>query len=96
MLKLSKYDATDEDFKAWKCILGQLPYLEELDLQGTDLSKFGIVCLTNNVTLPHLQILKITLPLSPCNHPKQVLKLLSFGSQNIKQVVYGSDMYSVK
>ena len=101
-LKLSNYKATNEDFKAWKCILGQLPYLEELDLRGTHLSKSGIECLTNNVTLPHLQILKITLPLTPCNHPEQVLKLLSFGSQNIKQVVYGSntyfdsDTYSVK
>ena len=95
-LKLSNYHATDEDFKAWKCILGQLPYLEEFDLQYTYLSKSGIECLTNNVTLPHLQILKITLPLTPCNHPEQVLKLLSFGSQNIKQVVYGSGMYSVK
>ena len=95
-LKLSNYGATDEDFKAWKCILGQLPYLEELDLQGTHLSKSRIECLTNNVALPHLQILKITLPLTPCNHPEQVLKLLSFGSQNIKQVVYDSAMYSVK
>ena len=101
-LNLSNNDATDEDFKAWKCILGQLPYLEELDLQGTYLSKSRIECLTNNVTLPHLQILKITLPLTPCNHPKQVLKLLSFGSQNIKQVVYRpynssvSDTYSAK
>ena len=92
-LKLSKYDATDEDFKAWKCILGQLSFLEELNLQGTHLSKSRIECLTNNVTLPHLQILKITLPLTPCNHPEQVLKLLSFGSQNIKQVVYGSITY---
>ena len=95
-LKLSNYYATDEDFKAWKCILGQLSFLEELDLQGTHLSKSRIECLTNNVTLPHLQILKITLPLTPCNHPEQVLKLLSFGSQNIKQVVYDSDTYSVK
>ena len=100
-LKLSCYDATDEDFKAWKCILGHLSYLEELDLRDTHLSKSGIECLTNNVTLPHLQILKITLPLTPCNHPEEVLKLLSFGSQNIKQVVYvsgslSSDTYSVK
>ena len=100
-LKLSDYDAIDEDFKAWKCILGQLSFLEELDIRGTDLSKSGIECLTNNVTLPHLQILKISLPLTPCNHPEQVLKLLSFGSQNIKQVVYGSGRlssgtYSVK
>ena len=95
-LILYNYDVTDEDFKAWKCILGQLSFLEELDLRGTHLSKSRIECLTNNVTLPHLQILKITLPLTPCNHPEQVLKLLSFGSQNIKQVVYDSDTYSVK
>ena len=97
-LNLSNFDATDEDFKAWKCVLGQLSFLEELDLRGTDLSKSRIECLTNNVTLPHLQILKITLPLTPCNHPEQVLKLLSFGSQNIKQVIYDSvsGTYSAK
>ena len=100
-LKLGDTQATDEDFKAWKCILGQLGFLEELDLRGTYLSKSRIECLTNNVTLPHLQILKISLPLTPCNHPEQVLKLLSFGSQNIKQVVYCSGQfycytYSVK
>ena len=101
-LKLSNYGVTDEDYKAWKCILGQLSFLEELDLQNTDLSKSGIQCLTNNVALPHLQILKIDLPLTPCSQPEEILKLLSFGSQNIKQVVYDpyqssfSDTYSAK
>ena len=66
-------------------LLCQLPCLEELSLLE-ELNKSDVHCLTRGVHLPQLRILNIKLPLAPCSHPEEVLKLLTFGSHNIKQV----------
>ena len=74
-----------EDCKAINALLCQLPCLEELSL-GEELNKSDVHCLTRGVQLSQLRILNIELPLVPCSHPEEVLKLLTFGSHNIKQV----------
>ena len=73
------------DYKALNALLCQLPYLEELSLLQ-QLKKSDVRCLTRGVQLSQLRILNIKLPLAPCSHPEEVLKLLTFGSPNIKQV----------
>ena len=74
-----------EDCKAINALLRLLPCLEELSLLE-ELKKSDVHCLTRGVQLSQLRILKIKLPLAPCSHPEEVLKLLTFGSHNIKQV----------
>ena len=74
-----------EDCKAINALLCQLPCLEELSLHKK-LKESDVHCLTRGVQLPQLRILNIQLPLAPCSHPEEVLKLLTFGSHNIKQV----------
>ena len=76
----------DDMCKALNSLLLQLPLLEKLDLRGYRQDKFNIGCLTSNITLSNLSHLMISLPLAPCSHPEKVLKLLTFGSHNIKQV----------
>ena len=74
-----------EDYKALHVLLSLLPCLEELSL-FEKLNESDVHCLTRGVQLPELRLLIITLPLAPCSHPEEVLKLLTFGSHNIKQV----------
>ena len=74
-----------EDYKAINALLCLLPCLEELSL-GEELNISDVHCLTRGVQLSQLRILNIRLPLAPCSHPEEVLKLLTFGSHNIKQV----------
>ena len=74
-----------EDYKAINALLCQLPCLEELSLLKK-LKESYVHCLTRGVKLSQLRILNIRLPLAPCSHPEEVLKLLTFGSHNIKQV----------
>ena len=74
-----------EDSKALNALLCLLPCLEELSLLE-ELNKSDVPCLTRGVQLAQLRILNITLPLAPCSHPEEVLKLLTFGIHNIKQV----------
>ena len=83
-LKVSKYHS--EDYKALNALLCQLPCLEELSLLIEELNKSDVHCLTRDVQLSQLRIFNITLLLAPCSHPEEVLKLLTFGSHNIKQV----------
>ena len=83
-LEVSAYQS--ENCKAINALLCQLPYLEELSLHKGRLNKSNVHCLTRGVQLPQLRILNIQLPLAPCSHPEEVLKLLTFGSHNIKQV----------
>ena len=73
------------DYMALNALLSQLPYLEELSILQR-LKKSDVRCLTRGVQLSQLRILNIKLPLAPCSHPEEVLKLLTFGSPNIKQV----------
>ena len=79
----SKYKS--EDYKAINALLYRLPCLEELSLRRV-LNKSDVHRLTRGVQLSQLRILKIELPLAPCSHPEEVLKLLTFCSHNIKQV----------
>ena len=90
-LEVSKYQS--EDYKSINALLCQLPCLEELCIRkelclDVELKKSDVHCLTRGVQLPQLRILNIGLPLAPCSHPEEVLKLLTFGSCNIKQVYY--------
>ena len=74
-----------ELYKAINALLCQLPCLEELVLLD-ELNKSDVHYLTRGVQLYQLRILNIRLPLAPCSHPEEVLKFLTFGSHNIKQV----------
>ena len=78
-------DYLSEDCKAINALLFQLPCLEELSLLE-ELEISDVHCLTRGVQLSQLRILNIKLPLAPCSHPEEVLKSLTFGSHNIKQV----------
>ena len=80
------------DYMALNALLCQLPYLEELSLLQ-ELKKSDVRCFTRGVQLSQLRILNIQLPLAPCSHPEEVLKLLTFGSPNIKEV-YCPGLYS--
>ena len=79
-----------ENYKAINALLCQLPCLEELSL----LMELDVYYLTRGVQLSQLRILNITIPLAPCSHPEEVLKLLTFGSHNIKQVYCHGRRYS--
>ena len=84
---LKNFVVTSDDMsKALNCLLMQLPLLEKLDLRGGRQGQFYIECLTSNITLSNLTHLMISLPLAPCSHPEKVLRSLTFGSRNIKQV----------
>ena len=86
---LSAYgSSTDDDFKALNCLLGQLYFLEELDLGQIVLGRSGVEYLTSNITIPKLNVLKISIPLTSSSYPEDVLRQLTFGSHNIKQIVY--------
>ena len=87
-LEVSSY--LSENYKAINALLCQLPCLEELSV----LDELDVPCLTRGVQLPQLRILNIRLPLAPCSHPEEVLKLLTFGSHNIKQVYCHGRRYS--
>ena len=82
-LEVSAYQS--ENYKAMNALLCQLPCLEELSLLE-ELNISDVHCLTRGVQLSQLRILNIQIPLAPCSHPEEVLKLLTFGSHNIKQV----------
>ena len=83
-LGVSAYQS--ENYKAINALLCQLPCLEELSLLD-QLNISDVHCLTRGVQLSQLRNLNIQLPLlAPCSHPEEVLKLLTFGSHNIKQV----------
>ena len=84
----SRDGSTDDDFKAWNGLLGQLPFIEELDLLETVLGRSGVEYITSNITIPKLQVLKIVIPLAHSSHPEDVLRQLTFGSRNIKQIIY--------
>ena len=91
-LKVCGYES--EDYKAINALLCQLPCLEELSLLLEVLNKSDVHCLTRGVQLSQLRILNINLPRAPCSHPEEVLKLLTFGSHNIKQVYCDGWWYS--
>ncbi len=78
----------DDMFKVLNSLLHHLPFLKELNLTNTKLKKYSIECLTSEITLAHLEVLTISLPLVPCSNPGDVLKLLTFGSHNIQRVFY--------
>ena len=81
-----------ENYKAINALLCQLPSLEELSILEK-LNKSDVHCLTRGVQLSQLRILNIKL-LAHCSHPEEVLKLLTFGSHNIKQVYCHGRRYS--
>ena len=90
---LEVFEHQSENYKAINALLCLLPCLEELSLRG-ELNESDVHCLTRGVQLFQLRILNIELPLlAPCSHPEEVLKLLTFGSHNIKQV-YCHEWYS--
>ena len=82
-LEISGYISVN--YKVLNALLCLLPCLEELSLL-VELNKSDVHCLTRGVQFSQLRILNIKLPLVPCSHPEEVLKLLTFGSHNIKQV----------
>ncbi len=85
------YTETDNDERLMSIysLLCHLPFLEELDLTGTSLTKSGIECFTSGITFPQLKVLRISLPLiPPCSHPERVLNLLKFRSNKIQQIFY--------
>ena len=82
-----------ENYKVINALLCLLPCLEELSLLE-HLNKSDVHCLTRGVQLSQLRILNITLPLAPCSHPEEVLKLLTFSSRYIKQVYCHGRWYS--
>ena len=84
-LKIYEHQYHSEDYKAINALLCLLPGLEELSVLE-ELKESDVHCLTRDVHLPQLRILNIQLPLAPCSHPEEVLKLLTFGCHNIKQV----------
>ena len=92
-LKYLEDSCSHEDFKALNGFLNQLPFLEELNLLGVKLDKSCVEYLTSNITLLKLRVLKISLPLASCSHPEEVLKLLRFGSCNIKQIYFSMHNY---
>ncbi len=85
-LKVSSFD--DQEFQSLNLLLVHLPFLKELNMTDLILDKFKIECLTNQVKLPHLKVLKIKLPITPCSHPEESLKLLAFGSKSLERVLY--------
>ena len=86
--------STDDDFKALNGLLCQLPFLEELDLRKIVLGRSGLGYLTSNITFPKLHVLKISIPLAPSSYPEDVLRQLTFGSHNIKQIDYSANFSS--
>ena len=76
----------NENFETINALLGLLPFLEELDLLNITLSKSNIEYLTHNVSLPHMKILKISLPLESWSQPEEVLRLLAFNSRVIEEI----------
>ena len=86
--------STDDDFEALNGLLGKLPFIEELDLLEIVLGRSGVEYLTSNITIPKLHVLKISIPLAPSSHPEDVLRQLTFGSHNIKQIVYYANFRS--
>ena len=81
-----------EQFKVLNLLLKHLQFLKVLDLRNTELEKSEITSLTDNITLPSLDILKICMPLKKLSwrqyDPVNVLKTLSFNSGVLKQVQY--------
>ena len=88
-------NSSDDMCKPLNYLLNQLPFLGELDLQNHRLDKVGIEQFTSNITLPQLTTLKISLPMAPCSYPIEVLKSLTFGSHNIKQVYISLSKYKL-
>ena len=84
----AKGGSTDDDFMALNGLLGQLPFLEELDICWTVIGRSGVEYLTSDITIPKLHVLKISVPLALSSHPEDVLSQLTFGSRNIKQIHY--------
>ena len=66
--------------------------MKVLDLRNTELEKSEITSLTDNITLPSLDILKICMPLKKLPYklydPVNALKILSFNSSVLEQVQY--------
>ncbi len=90
---------SDQEFQSLYLLLVHLPFLQELNFLDLVLGKFNIECLTNQVKLPHLKVLKIELPITPCSHPEESLKQLAFGSKSLERVlysVYGSDTIIIR
>ncbi len=86
----------DQEFQSLNLLLVHLPFLKELDMSYLRLDKFKIECLTNQVKLPHLKVLKIYLPIISCSHPEESLKLLAFDSKSLERVLYSMyDRYTI-
>ena len=81
-----------EQFKVLNLLLKHLQFLKVLDLRNTEIEKSEITSLTDNITLPSLNILKICMPLKQLSwrqyDPVNVLKTLSFNSSVLEEVQY--------
>ena len=85
------YMKSDDNFKAANSLLRAVPSLEELDLLGSNI-KHGIMLLTQNVTLEHLKVLKISnFQVTTYSELKVFLNLLKFNSQNIEKLYWKYD-----
>ena len=91
-LNFIKYLAANGgNFKALNGLLGLLPFLEVLDLRKIVLGRSEVEYLTSNITIPNLHVLKISIPIATSSHPEDVLRQLTFGSHNIKQIIFSAD-----
>ena len=86
-LKLG-YMKSDDALKAANSLLRAVPSLEELDLHVLEISnEHRIRLLTQNVTLQHLEVLKIRCSsITTYSGLKTILKLLKFNSQSIEKL----------
>ncbi len=83
-----EYQISDKDAEALNGMLRCLPFFEELNLIEVTFNSSKIKCLTREVKLPHLKVLKITLLNEFCSNPEEIYKLLAFGSQHLEKVYF--------
>ena len=82
---------SDDALKVANSLLRAVPSLEELDLLHSN-SIHGLMLLTQNVTLEHLKVLKISnFQVTTYSELKVFLNLLKFNSQNIGKLYWKYD-----
>ena len=85
-LKVDFFVNDEEKYEMLNCLLGFLPFFEELDLIKVPMDGHHIECIAKEVKLPHLKALKFTLSDVPFSNPEEIVKLLAFGSHHVERV----------
>ncbi len=84
-----KYSHPKEDtLKMINVLLCQFPCLEELTLSLDGLKEAGVKCLTDNICLRFLKVLKIMRPVTYFADPQIVWEKLKFGSISLEKIEY--------